>query len=178
MVGKSSDKYPGMEEIAELPETNERGTLVDIELKWSPGGYYCKGKVAMTHRDIRRQLVKFAVPMFLIPWGTAGCSPDEPKVEVITLEGKIEKIDVTSDSAGQITVVYFNEKQKQEVSGTASINRETEILVDGAAAALRDLRAGERIRGDVRVEKTGKDRKLTVLKVVVNRGKAENRTGG
>lgn len=104
----------------------------------------------------------------------AGCGDKEPAPELVTLEGKIEKIERTSDKAGKITVVYYNERQKQEMTGSGSVTAETEIMIDGAVGTLADLREGERVRGEVRVEKKGGKKLQTIVKIVADRAK----TGG
>ena len=101
----------------------------------------------------------------------SGCGGKEPQPEIVSLEGKVEKIERTSDTTGKITVVYFSEKQKQEMTGTGQVTKETEIMIDGAAATLKDLHEGERVRGEVRVEKKGGKKVQTVLKIHVERPK-------
>lgn len=101
-----------------------------------------------------------------------GCAEKQKQAEIISLEGKVEKIERTSDTTGKITVVFFSEKQKQEMTGTAEVTKETEIMIDGAAATLKDLRDGDRVRGEVRVEKKGGKKFQSVLKIHVERPKS------
>ena len=108
----------------------------------------------------------------LLPVLCGGCGEKQQQAEIISLEGKVEKIERTSDTTGKITVAYFSEKQKQEMTGTAQVTKETEIMIDGAAAILKDLREGERVRGEVRVEKKGGKKIQTVLKIHVERPKS------
>ncbi len=98
-----------------------------------------------------------------------GCRDKQPQVEILSLEGRVEKIDRSSDSTGKISVAFFSEKQKQEIIGTAQVTQETEIMIDGAAALLKDLREGERIRGEVRIEKKGGKKVQEVIKIQVER---------
>jgi len=100
-----------------------------------------------------------------------GCGKENKPAEIMSLEGKIQKIKRTSDVTGEITVTFFNEKQRQEIAGVAVVTEETEILVDGAAAKLKDLQEGERIRGQVRVEKKDGQKTSVVLKIQVERAK-------
>lgn len=100
-----------------------------------------------------------------------GCRENGPAVEVIPLEGKIEKIERSPDGTGKITVTYYSEKHKQEVAGIGLVTRETEIMIDGVAAKLSDLREGEHVRGDVRVEKKNGKKVQTALKIHVDRPK-------
>ena len=101
-----------------------------------------------------------------------GCSEDKPSVSLLSLKGKIEKIDRTSDRTGTITVQYFNEKQRKEVLGSAIVTADTEIMINGALAKLSDLREGDRVRGKVRVEKKGGLNTQTVLQMRVDRAQA------
>jgi ribosomal protein L19 len=52
------------------------------------------------------------------------------------------------------------------------VNAETEIMINGALAKLADLKVGDRIRGDVKVIRQGKERRQVVLKVRVDRPEA------
>lgn len=108
----------------------------------------------------------------LFPVLGGGCGEKQQQAEIISLEGKVEKIDRTSDTTGMITVAYFSEKQKQEIHGTAQVTKETEVMIDGAAAMLKDLRDGDRVRGEVRVEKKGGKKVQSVLKIHVERPKS------
>ncbi len=98
-----------------------------------------------------------------------GCSKQSSGPEVLTLKGKIESIDRRSDQTGTITVRYYNESQKQEVLGTGLVTEETEVLIDGVAGSFADLREGDQVRGEVRVEKKGKQRIQTAIRIRVER---------
>ena len=115
----------------------------------------------------RRAYPMVLAVILLVP----GCAEDEPTSEVVSLVGKIDKIDRTSDETGQITVVYYSEKHGQEMVGLGTVTAETEVMINGALAKLKDLRTGDHIRGEVRVEKKGKQRTQTVLKIHVDRPK-------
>jgi len=99
----------------------------------------------------------------------SGCRRSEPGFEVLTLQGKIEKLDVHSDETGEITLLYYSEKHGQEMIGSGLITKETEIMINGAIARLSDLREGDRVRGEVRIEKKKGERMQTALKIYVDR---------
>ena len=99
----------------------------------------------------------------------AGCREDTPSFEVVSLEGKIESVEARSDGTGEIRVLYFSEKHGEELVGIGTITPETEILINGAVAKAVDLREGDRVRGQVRVEKTREGKKRTALKIFVDR---------
>jgi len=103
--------------------------------------------------------------------GLSGCKEKDSGVTTRTLEGKIESIERTSDTTGKITVSYFNENQGQDVMGDGLVAKETEIMINGVVSTLKDLREGDRVRGEVRLEKKGKTRVQTALKITVDRPK-------
>jgi len=109
--------------------------------------------------------------LLILAFGAAltGCRQKEENVEVVPLEGKVERISVHPDGTGVITVLYFSEKQGQDVVGSGQVTRETEIMINGALASLKDIREGERVRGEVRIEKKGQERRQIALKIVVDR---------
>lgn len=109
---------------------------------------------------------------------TSGCRKQDPGYEIVPLEGKIEKIKLTSDDIGEISISYYSEKHRQEVIGTGLVTRETEIMINGAIAGLKDLREGERVRGEVRIEKKGGEKKRIALKIYVDRPKPVGTGGG
>jgi len=100
-----------------------------------------------------------------------GCKEKEPAVDILTLEGKVEKIDMHSDGTGKITVEYYSEKQGQKMLGTGLVTKETEILIDGVASKLADVREGDRVHGEVRIAKRGEQRVQTALKITIERPK-------
>lgn len=123
---------------------------------------------------MRRRIWSFSALLFL-----TGCNdkPDTP--QIIPLDGKVEKVEISGpDGGGKITVTYFSDKQKQEMTGTAFLTRETEVLINGAAGTLKDIRPGERVSGEVRVEKKKGERVQTVLKIRLDRPRSESTTGG
>jgi len=122
--------------------------------------------------SMERHRPRVLILMALLPVLGGGCGEKQQQAEIISLEGKIEKIERTSDTKGKITVVFFSEKQKQEMTGTAEVTKETEIMIDGAAAILKDLHDGDQLRGEVRVEKKGDKKVQSVLKIKVERPKS------
>ena len=126
----------------------------------------------MCKRSMNRYHQPVLILLALLPVLGGGCAEKQQQAEIFSLEGKIEKIELTSDTTGMIKVAYFSEKHKQERSDTAQVTKETEIMIDGAAATLKDLRDGDRVRGEVRVEKNGGKKVQSVLKIHVERPKS------
>lgn len=114
-----------------------------------------------------------AAAVFALFLSANGCSKKDEGPKVITLDGKVEEVDVRADGTGEITVLYYSEKQGQEVMGTARITTETEVMIDGVVASAKEIRVGERVRGDVRVDKKGDEKIQTVLKIYVDRPRGE-----
>lgn len=94
------------------------------------------------------------------------CAPgcrDKDKTEILNLKGRIEKINRTTDTTGEITVRFFHEKQNQEMVGTAEITSETRIEKNGTPGTFQDLQDGAAVKGQVRVEKVSGQRKFTAV---------------
>lgn len=103
--------------------------------------------------------------------GVGGCSDKANSVDVVTLEGKVDKIERTTSTTGTLTVLYRSEKHGQDMVGVGDVTGETEILIDGTLATLADVRQGERIRGEVRIEKVDGQERKTVVKIHIERAK-------
>lgn len=115
----------------------------------------------------------FDIPMLTVCVASlltsGGCRRNEPAFEVLSLQGKIEKLDVNSDETGEITLLYYSEKQGRDIIGAGLVTRETEIMINGAIAKLSDLREGDRVRGEVRLERKRGEKIQTALKIYVDR---------
>ena len=124
--------------------------------------------LAFVLRHSRFDILMLAVG-FASLFTAAGCRRNDPGFEVLTLQGKIEKLDVNSDETGEITLLYYSEKHGQEIIGAGLVTRETEIMINGAIAKLSDLREGDRVRGEVRLEEKQSEKIQTALKIYVDR---------
>jgi len=100
-----------------------------------------------------------------------GCKEKESEPDIVALDGKVEKIDIAGDDSGKITVEYYNEKQGQNMLGTGLVTKETEIIINGVASKLKDIREGDRVHGEVRIDKKGEQRVQTALKITIDRPK-------
>ncbi len=112
-------------------------------------------------------LLCLAVLMVACP----GCKDKDPGIDIVALEGKVEKIEISGNDSGKITVVYYSEKQGQDVLGTGLVTKETEIFINGVASKLKDIREGDRVHGEVRIEKGSEPRSQTALKITIDRPK-------
>jgi len=118
---------------------------------------------------IRRACASLCLGVWLV--GAGGCSDKASSVDVIALEGKIDKIERTSATTGRLTVLYHNDKHGQDMVGIGDVTAETEILIDGTLATLADIREGERIRGEVRIDDVDGQERKTVMKIHIERAK-------
>ena len=124
--------------------------------------------------SFRARFVRFspAIGLFMcVALAALGCKGREQPPETVALEGKIEKVEPSAVDGGRITVSYYSEKQKQTVVGVGTVTKETEIMINGAVATLTDLKEGDRVRGQVRVDKSGDKKTQTVLKITIERPK-------
>jgi len=101
-----------------------------------------------------------------------GCREKDDEYEIVQLEGKVESIRANPDGTGEVTVSYHSEKHGQELSGSGIVTKETEIMINGVLSKLADIKEGERIRGEVRVETKNGERRQIALKIYVDRATA------
>lgn len=115
--------------------------------------------------------VATAIALGLLLTLPSGCRQKEGGADVLTLRGRIEKIEPNAKDAdtGRITVRYRTEKQPDEKVGHGVVTRETEIVINGALAKLADLKAGDDVRVDVRIAKGSDEPTPIVLKIRVER---------
>ena len=107
--------------------------------------------------------------LLVCAFALAGCRKEQPRFEIVSLEGTVEKIERRPGNTGIITVAYYSEKQQQEMLGTGKVTPETEIMINGAASTLAELRVGDRVQGQVRIEKNGDQRIQIAVKINVDR---------
>lgn len=82
-------------------------------------------------------------------FGIFGCEKKE-KNDLISLNGRVEKIQRITDTSGEITVRFFNEKQNKDMVGTALVTPETRIEKGGQPATFADVQEGLKVNGQVR----------------------------
>jgi len=95
-----------------------------------------------------------------------GCTDREPESQVRELEGIIEEIDVEHKT---VKVRFYNEKRKTTMTMPVKVTDETEILINGALAAMADVKEGERAKGTIRVKQVDENLELTALRVEIKR---------
>jgi hypothetical protein len=101
----------------------------------------------------------------------SGCRQRDRKPELLDLEGRIESIKRESAQAGEITISYYSEKMRREMTGSGEVTPETQITIDGEPATLADLREGDRVRGRVQIAKQRDGKRATAVSIRVERPK-------
>lgn len=109
----------------------------------------------------------------------SGCGDDKPdpaKIIPIT-DGSVKHVKVNTDGTGEITVSYFNEKAGKKVEGKAVVDGTTKVIINGEAAKLGDVKVGEMVSGEVRMEKDASGQsKLTAVRIEIDRAVMEGGT--
>ena len=95
-----------------------------------------------------------------------GCRKDESD-ELISLRGRVEKVRRTSESAGELTVRFFSDKQNKEIVGSAFVTPETRIEKNGATASLQDIQEGVQVNGQVRSVKQDGQRRFNAVLIQI-----------
>ncbi|MCO6437106.1 MAG: hypothetical protein J5J06_08460 [Phycisphaerae bacterium] len=130
----------------------------------------------MKHRaDYRwRRIAEASFLMLLLNVVAVGCREEKPAAKLVPLEGRVQKIEPGPDGTGRIMVTYRADRggHEQELEGVGEVTRETEIVIDGVVSRLEDIRVGENISGDVRIEGSGASRKQIVLRIQVDRARS------
>ena len=95
----------------------------------------------------------------------AGCSEEKKKTHIEEVTGTIESIGPT-----KVVVRTYSKKHNKELTFDVEVDSETEILINGSIASIRDLKVGETAFGSVRIVEKDDDTKIiTAVKVRVER---------
>lgn len=97
---------------------------------------------------------------------TSGCRKEAEAPREVTLEGRLEKIDLAKR---EVTVRYRPKDGAEEVLGVGAVTDETVITINDQPATLSDLREGEFARGTVRSEQVGNEKRRIVVSIRVER---------
>jgi hypothetical protein len=97
----------------------------------------------------------------------SGCREKRESTTVRELVGTVEEIDL---NARKVKVKAYIEKHEAYETFLVDVTDETEILINGSLATLKDVREGERAEGRVRVTKHEGKTQLTALAVSIERG--------
>ena len=120
-------------------------------------------------KTLRLKIGVFGLFLSAVAVFGSGCRDEKPASEVLTLEGTVEKVTAKADGTGEIVVRYYSRKHRKEVEGLGLVTKETRILINGKTVSLTDIKPGEPVTGEVRIERTGKTKRLIVLRIQVDR---------
>ncbi|GJM27039.1 MAG: hypothetical protein DHS20C16_34540 [Phycisphaerae bacterium] len=94
-----------------------------------------------------------------------GCSEEKKKTHIEEVTGTIESI-----GNKVVAVRTYSKKHNKELTYKVEVDNETEILINGSIASIKDLKVGETAFGSVRiVEKDDDTKVITAVKVRVER---------
>ena len=123
--------------------------------------------------------MRTGVLMILIPVGVVsavgGCIDERTPRKVVSVDGRIASVEparsvttVTGD-LGWIGITYQSDRESGEITERAVILRQTEIVINGVLSRFSDLRAGDNMHGEFRVERHGDAKRYVALTIYVDR---------
>ena len=94
-----------------------------------------------------------------------GCTEEKKKTHIEEVTGTIESI-----GPRKVVVRTYSKKHNKELTFDVEVDSETEILINGSIASIKDLKIGETAFGSVRIVEKDDDTKIiTAVKVRVER---------
>ncbi len=100
----------------------------------------------------------------------SGCGGKDEPPQHKSIKGRVTSIDVAS---GQVQMLWYNEKEKQERPITGTLAADAEILINGRTARLEDVMIDDTVEVTGRREKEDGQPKLVAVKVTVTRTTTE-----
>ncbi len=107
--------------------------------------------------------------------GGGGCRQKQEPPKIVPLEGRTVSV---KPNRGEITVSYYSEKYEKDITATGVVTDETEIRINGVLATLADIREGELVKGEVRLESSGDQKRMVALSIIVERAEPKPPEGG
>ncbi len=101
-----------------------------------------------------------------------GCIDEGSHRSVVSVDGHIASVDPAQGGGGdmgQIGIAYQDDRGEGEIIKPAIVLRQTEIVINGVLSTLADLRAGDSMHGDFRVERNGNGKRYVALTIHVER---------
>jgi hypothetical protein len=95
-----------------------------------------------------------------------GCSKDDDEPEFRQLEGTAEKLNLDT---GQVALRFFHQKSGTEQVIEGIVNDQTEVLINGRVAKLKDIRLKERVKVTGYRKGKGADAQMVAVKVEIER---------
>lgn len=110
------------------------------------------------------QRLPIIIPCVLLVLNVA-CTEPAPRIDHVGVVGTFQKINA---EAGVVTFRVQN-RSGQSVEQRAVVPADTDIMIDGRLAWLRDIRIGEPARVIWRSEESDGPTRYTALKIIINR---------
>ena len=95
-----------------------------------------------------------------------GCSKDDDEPEFRQLEGTAEKLNLDT---GQVALRFFHQKSGTEQIIEGIVNDQTEVLINGRVAELKDIRLKERVKVTGYRKGKGADAQMVAVRVEIER---------
>jgi hypothetical protein len=104
-----------------------------------------------------------------------GCSKKNEEPEHRQIEGTVEKLDLRT---GEVAMRFFHRKTKTEQVISGIVTDQTEVLINGRIAELKDIRLKERIKVTGYRKGSGSNAQIVALKVEIERPEWIETDGG
>jgi hypothetical protein len=105
-------------------------------------------------------LVALAMPL--------GCGKEPEQVTYEPIVGRVVDVD---KGTGTVRVEFYSLKHQEMRRQEGKLAPDAEILIDGAIGRMEDVRLGEEVRLEGRVERHGDEKRFVAIKVHVDRKK-------
>lgn len=105
--------------------------------------------------------VPFGLSLFAV-----GCSRDDDGPEHRIIEGTVEQIDLDT---GRVSLRFFHKRSNSQQVLEGRITNETEVLINGQVAALKDIMQNERVRVTGYRIGSGANAEMVAMKVEIER---------
>jgi len=105
----------------------------------------------------------------------AGCSKYDEEPEHRQIEGTVEKLNLDK---GEVAMRFFHKKTQTEQVISGMVTDQTEVLINGRVAALKDIRLKERITVTGYRKGSGRNAQIVAVKVEIERAEWIETDGG
>ena len=95
-----------------------------------------------------------------------GCSKDDEEPEFRQIEGTAEKLDLDT---GTVALRFFHKKSNTERIISGIVTDQTEVLINGRVAGLKDIRLKERVKVTGYKKGSGPNAQMVAVKVEIGR---------
>jgi len=101
----------------------------------------------------------------------SGCGKDKDEVKYHTREGRVASINQDTHT---FEGWFYSPKYKKELKIAGSLDRNVEILINGATATVADVRVDDKVTVTTKVIKRGEEKEFIATKVEVTRSEEKS----